>query len=87
MMLPVFQLNPELSEIEFGKGSVSALEITYSPLQNRARPRTVARRCMMKGDSQLNQSLNMLARRMVARRSAPDVFEFLMSVEETGAVE
>jgi hypothetical protein len=87
MMLPVFQLNPELSEIEFGKGSFSALEITYSPFQNRARPRTVASERMMKGDSQLNQSLNMLARRMVARRSAPNVFEFLVSVKETAVVE
>jgi hypothetical protein len=42
---------------------------------------------MMKGDGQLNQSLNMLAPGMVARRSAPDLFEFLMSVKETEVVE
>ena len=85
--MPMFQLKPKLSEIEFGERSLSTLEILDGPFQNRARAGTVPGGHMVKGDRQLHHSLNSLSRRMTARQRVPELFEFLVSVEEAGAVE
>src|SRR6266849_703119 len=91
MLLPICQISAQGIEIEAGKRAFRALEIAQGTFQNRARTNKVALGLMMKGDRQLNQTLEvqteMAGARAIARYRAPDVFENFMSVEEVGVVE
>jgi hypothetical protein len=91
MLPPDFQLSAQPVEIEIGKRAVRAVEIAHGTLQNRARADMVASGLVMKGNRQLNHTLEvqteMPTRAAVGRHGAPDVFENFMSVEKVGAVE
>lgn len=60
-------------------------QIRYGSFQHRSHAHAVAGGVVVKGNSNLNQSLKKLL--VFGRGSAPDVFEGLVSVEELGVVE
>lgn len=84
---PGFDVSAQPTKVKLGKSTVGTAEIAQTPLQHRARTDAIARRIVVESNRQLNQSLDMPSRWLIARQAAPDVFESLMRLEKLGSIE
>ena len=87
MLPPDVQLSAQPIEIETGKRAVRAADVAHGTRQNRACTNMVAFGFVMKGDCQLNHTLQVPAQGLVARQRTPDIFEDFVGVEKMGSVE
>jgi hypothetical protein len=87
MLPPDFQLSAQPIEIEIGKRAVRSVEVANGALQNRARADMVASGLVMKGDRQLNHTLEVPAQGTMTGSLTPGVLENLVGVEKVCAVE
>jgi len=71
MFLPLRKIGSQPVEVEIRERLISARKIPNPAVQNRAGSGNVSARFVMKGDCQLNQSLQMPALRRAAWRFAP----------------
>jgi hypothetical protein len=62
------------------------MKISQGTLQYRVRAYKIARRLVVKGHSQLNQSLPVPPRRLLPAHRAPEVFKNFMRFKKAGAI-
>lgn len=87
MLLPIGKLGPQALEVNRWEGILGACEIAAGSIEDGLGADKVVARLMMKGDSQLNQSLQMSAPGASTRGGPPNVFKHFVGVEKMGLIE
>ena len=86
VFLPVLYFTAQAFDIERRKGVFRASKVSVPAVEDRFRAAKVTARFVMEGNRNLHQSLEVPLGRARRRQFAPEVFERLVGVEETGPV-
>ena len=87
VFLPVLYFTAQAFDVKGGKRNFRVGKVSVSAVEDRFRAAKVAARFVMEGDRNLHQPLEVPLGRARRRQFAPEVFECLVGVEETGPVE